>query len=189
MAIKQKTTKAKLVEILRQQAHKLKEPHYYRIKEIEDCIQDAICNGQEIHGLKELHENIFQYLIGQGCFPDLETRPQDYVNMDYYTHNSFSQVKSFLIRHIAHKYREPFILEVAHHQSEIGKIEKLYSNIISTVNALTPAKAKQYIMELQLNIPVEAFVDDYIVTVLPDDPTLQEVRSQLRAQIGGPTSE
>ena len=189
MGTKSGTSKEKMITVLKQQHIKLIDPYKLRLQEIRDSIDEAINASPEMHQLNALHEHILEYLISQGVRFDSGEAPILYKDICYETAAAFRSARELLYRKLKQTYAEPFKEELELLNQQKSAIDKLYGNIITTVRSLTPVKAKQYIMELQLNIPAESFINEPKPSVLPDDPILQAVRSQLLTQIGGPTNE
>lgn len=189
MSTKLGASKEYMITILKQQHIKLIDPYKLRLQEIRDSIEQAINASPEMHQLNALHEHILEYLISQGVKFDSGETPILYKDIHWDCASALRSARGLLYRKLKQTYAEPFKEELELLNQQKSAIDTLYGNIITTVRSLTPTKAKKYIMELQLNIPAESFINEPKPSVLPDNPILQAVRSQLLTQIGGPTNE
>lgn len=187
--MKQPTSKQRILDTLFQQRNKLVEPIRERREEIKQLISDSIDNSSDMHELKVLHQEILDYLLSKNCFPDPNYAPHSYKNVSDTFAYGFSSACSRLKDAVYKSYAVPYQDELKSLDIQQSAIFQLYDNITATVRALSPALAKKYVIELQLNIPLDAFSDPVIPTVLPDNPILQAVRAQLQLQIGGTTHE
>lgn len=189
MGTKLGTSKEYMITILKQQHNKLIDPYKLRLQEIRGSIDEAINTSPEVHQLNAMHEHILEYLIAQGVKFDRGETPILYKDIGWDCAAALKSARELLYRTLKQTYSEPFKEELELLNQQKSAIDTLYGSIITTVRSLTPTKAKQYIMELQLNIPAESFINEPKPSVLPDNPILQAVRSQLLTQIGGPTNE
>lgn len=179
--------KKHIVRVLNNQWNQVLKPYKDLCNELEMRVNNDIANSPEMVALTKMHQDIYDYLVEQGAIDS--SKVLDYTKINYSAREALYAAKDKLRTAIFSKYALPYEVQRNNVDDAIKAINELYRNIIQTVNELTPTKAQQYVMELQLNIPATAFIKESKPKVLPDDPLLTLVRQSLQAQIGGPTNE